>query len=327
MKNLKVSIVIPVFNAELYLKDCVYSVLAQTYKNIEVILVDDGSVDSSGLICDQLAKADSRIKVIHQKNKGPSAARNKGIEAAKGKYIGFIDSDDTVEKDMIEILVEDAIISKSDMSMITQAEITLKGQRKCADNSGLQKVWSRKEAISYLLSRKIIDISVHTKLFRAELCHKIKFVESRTINEDKFFIFQTLMLLSRVSFRDICKYNYIKRENSVSTCKFNDSQLDMLYFAEEIHNQILKKDKSLVPLSCFNLALTRLEVLHKIYRAKDSRMEYRHVAKKITRELSGMDRQCIDEYLSTQKKIEIFVVSNCPFLYAPLIKIFDLLFR
>lgn len=93
----KVSIIIPVFNAEKYLRDCIDSVLNQIYKNIELILVNDGSMDKSAFICNEYARVDKRVKVIHQDNFGPSAARNKGINAAQGKYIQFVDSDDYIE--------------------------------------------------------------------------------------------------------------------------------------------------------------------------------------------------------------------------------------
>ena len=96
-KEKLISVIVPVYNAERFLKKCVESLLNQTYRNIEIILVNDGSTDSSGLICDELCKRDCRINVIHQKNLGVSATRNNGIRCAKGTYIGFVDSDDYIE--------------------------------------------------------------------------------------------------------------------------------------------------------------------------------------------------------------------------------------
>jgi glycosyltransferase involved in cell wall biosynthesis len=106
MKMKKVSIIVPVYNAEKYIDDCVNSILNQTYSNIEVILVNDGSTDKSGLICDNYAELDNRVKVIHQKNSGPSIARNVGITVSTGDYIQFADADDLLEKDMTKILVK-----------------------------------------------------------------------------------------------------------------------------------------------------------------------------------------------------------------------------
>ncbi|MCB8516908.1 glycosyltransferase, partial [Enterococcus durans] len=99
----EISIIVPIYNVEQYLRKCVDSILAQTFTDFEVILVDDGSPDNSGAICDEYAKLDSRVRVIHKENGGLSDARNAGIEIAKGKYLGFVDSDDFIDKDMYEI--------------------------------------------------------------------------------------------------------------------------------------------------------------------------------------------------------------------------------
>ena len=113
----KISIIIPIYNVKEYLKRCVDSVLNQSYKNIEVILIDDGSTDGSEKICDEYAKKDKRVVVVHQKNSGVSASRNKGIELATGKYIGFVDSDDYIHKDMFEKLYNSLISTSSSISM------------------------------------------------------------------------------------------------------------------------------------------------------------------------------------------------------------------
>ena len=117
MKKHLVSIVVPVYNVEKYLKRCVDSIINQSYNNIEILLVDDGSTDSSGKICDDYLKKDSRIKVIHKQNGGLSDARNFGIDKSTGDYLSFIDSDDWIEKDMIMNLFNSIINEKSDISI------------------------------------------------------------------------------------------------------------------------------------------------------------------------------------------------------------------
>ena len=112
-----ISIVMPVYNVEKYLEKAVNSVIKQTYKNLEIILVDDGSKDSSGVLCDELAKKDTRIKVIHQENAGLSAARNAGIKLATGKYIGFMDSDDLIAENMYETLYNALIKNGAKLAM------------------------------------------------------------------------------------------------------------------------------------------------------------------------------------------------------------------
>ena len=107
--NKLISIIIPVYNVEKYLEDCLNSVVNQTYKNLEIILIDDGSTDNSGKICDLYAKKDNRIVVIHKENAGVSSARNVGLKIAKGLYIGFVDPDDYIAEDMYEILYQNII--------------------------------------------------------------------------------------------------------------------------------------------------------------------------------------------------------------------------
>ena len=117
MKYTKISIIVPVYNGEEFLSKCIESIVMQTEKDLELILIDDGSSDNSGLLCDQYARSDSRIKVIHQKNAGVSAARNRGINIASGEYIGFVDSDDWVEPNMFERLLQEARNTDADIVM------------------------------------------------------------------------------------------------------------------------------------------------------------------------------------------------------------------
>ena len=104
-----ISIIVPVYNVEKYLEKCIDSILNQSYQNLEIILIDDGSTDNSGSICDEYKKKDQRVQVIHQKNQGQSSARNAGLNIAKGSYIGFVDSDDWIEQNMYEKLYKNII--------------------------------------------------------------------------------------------------------------------------------------------------------------------------------------------------------------------------
>ena len=113
----KISVIVPVYNVEQYLERCVDSIINQTYKNLEIILVNDGSTDNSGQLCDELAKKDDRIRVIHKKNGGLSDARNVGIDEAESELIGFIDSDDYIDEDMYELLINNMKNANADLSM------------------------------------------------------------------------------------------------------------------------------------------------------------------------------------------------------------------
>ena len=118
-----ISVIVPVYNVEEYVEKCVLSIINQTYKNLEIILVDDGSTDNSGKICDEIAIKDNRIKVIHKKNGGLSDARNVGIDIAKGDYLGFVDSDDYIDPDMYSILLNNMNLTFSDISTLSLIHI------------------------------------------------------------------------------------------------------------------------------------------------------------------------------------------------------------
>ena len=118
----EISIIIPVYNAECYLRRCMDSILSQTFENYEIILIDDGSIDESGKICDEYAAADSRIIVIHQKNQGQSVARNNGIQRARGEWIHFVDSDDFIHPQMLELLYKAVKDTSADMAVCRRVE-------------------------------------------------------------------------------------------------------------------------------------------------------------------------------------------------------------
>lgn len=143
-KDISVSIIIPVYNAEKFLPRCIDSVLGQTLKDIEIILVDDGSIDRSGKLCDNYAKKDGRVKVIHNKNKGPGEARNRGIEAAGGEYIGFVDADDWCESSMFEELFR-AAASKADMAFCDYLTDTESGSKEFKTDYNGDHFYSKNE--------------------------------------------------------------------------------------------------------------------------------------------------------------------------------------
>ena len=163
----KISIIVPIYNIEKYLPRCLESILAQTYKNIEVILVDDGSVDNSGMIADTYARNDQRIIVIHQVNKGVSAARNAGLDLATGDYIGFVDGDDYIEPDMYEILMriideQQVDIAHCGYQMVYPSRIDY------YYNTREKQKMNREEGVFELLKGRKIEPGLWNKLYKAE---------------------------------------------------------------------------------------------------------------------------------------------------------------
>ena len=171
-----ISIIVPVWNVESLLPKCLNSLLEQTYRNLEIILVDDGSPDSSGLICDCFAKRDSRIKVIHQRNAGVSAARNAALDAATGAYFGFVDPDDWCAPDMFEFLYRGLVRHEADISACCYYRVA-KGKTTYANCDGIDRVYSRDGIIENIITQFDFRVVFWNKLFKRELFDGVRFPE------------------------------------------------------------------------------------------------------------------------------------------------------
>ena len=173
-----ISVIIPVYEVEAFLHKCIDSVIGQTYRELEIILVDDGSPDNCGDVCDEYAAVDSRIKVIHKQNGGLSDARNAGLDAASGEFIGFVDSDDHIEPDMFECLYQALYTSGSDISIcnhIIDNEITGNMTSAAGPESESSLRMTQKEALSVLIDDLIIRNYMWNKLYRASLFEGLRF--------------------------------------------------------------------------------------------------------------------------------------------------------
>lgn len=210
-----ISVIIPVYNAQAYLRQCVDSVLCQTYPDLEILLIDDGSTDSSGAICDALAAGDSRIRVIHQPNRGVSAARNAGLEAATGELVSFVDADDTLDADMYEFLVRLMEEHDADIAHCAYRHIVGEEVRLVHDTRALHPQ-SREEALRCLVGGRLFVGSLWNKLYRREVLRGLRFDESIKINEDILYNYFAFKRAEKTVFSDTAKYNYIAHKTSAA---------------------------------------------------------------------------------------------------------------
>lgn len=222
-----ISIVIPIYKVENFLSRCLDSVLQQTYSNLEIILVDDGSPDKCGEICEKYAEKDNRITVIHKQNGGLSSARNVGIEIAKGKYISFIDSDDMVSNDFIKNLYTNIIKSDSQISIcgykfINESEIP-KYQELTKEKT---KVYSSRTALKKMLYQKQINNSAWGKLYLKSLFNTIRYPEGK-IYEDILVTYKTFQKSNKICISSKKNYYYTKRNESISST-FNEKTFDII---------------------------------------------------------------------------------------------------
>ena len=216
--NPKISIVMPVYRVQDYVLECLESIAAQTYKNIEVIVIDDGSPDDSGAICDDFAKKDTRFHVIHQKNGGLSAARNRGLKEATGKYIAFVDSDDSVAPEYIEKLYQSIHDNDSEVAACGFNQTHIDRQAMSGD-----------EATAVLLTKQLDeDLVAWNKLYLRSLFidNKIEYPVGE-IHEDNLTTYKLYAAAKRVSFVPEALYNYRLRSDSITQSNSVLKQLTM----------------------------------------------------------------------------------------------------
>lgn len=236
-----ISVIVPVFNIEHYLPDCLESILAQTYRNLEVILVDDGSTDGSAAVCEAYAQKDSRIRVIHKENGGVSSARNTGLDAARGELIGFVDGDDQIAPDMYMVLFEALVkhgadISSCDVNM-------LYGREKCSteNTSGNFRIWRGEAGVINLLSKAEMAPSVCNKLYVNTLFSELRFSDGISVNEDylaNYYLYKAAKMSVHV---DVPLYFYLKREGSCTMSSFDQKQVQQLDVARIILDDLTEK--------------------------------------------------------------------------------------
>ena len=231
-----ISVIVPVYKVECYLHKCVDSIINQTYKNLEIILVDDGSPDNCPKICDDYAKRDSRIKVIHKKNGGLSSARNAGLDIASGNYIGFIDSDDYISPHMYEELYFALINTNSDISMCNFDYIDESYNNLFFDSPIADEELNKKDIISKLFIDKYwYYVIACNKLYKKELFTNLRY-PIREIHEDEGIIHHLYLKCNKVTTISSSYYYYVQRNDSImGKGKSIKSLIKYQFFAERIN--------------------------------------------------------------------------------------------
>ncbi len=219
------SIIVPVYNVEYYLEKCVQSIIDQTMTDIEIILVDDGSPDQCGKMCDEYAEHDSRIVVIHKENGGLSDARNKGLDVAKADYVAFVDSDDYIDRDMMELLYSNILREDADISVCGVYNEFGEAVYPTKDTLGGFYVADSKEAVRLELTE--VPITAVNKIYKKALFDKIRFPKGK-LYEDAHTITPVLLIANKVVYDLKPKYHYIHRENSITTKAYRPQVLSLI---------------------------------------------------------------------------------------------------
>lgn len=285
----KISIIVPAYNIENYIENTVKSICQQTYKNLEIMLVNDGSTDNTPKIIDELAKTDARIRVWHQQNGGVTKARLAGVEIATGEWIGFVDGDDYIEPDMFQHLIDNAHRYQADISHCGY-QMVFPSRVDYYYNTGRLEEQDKITGIRDLLSGSFIEPGLCNKLFHKTLFHNLlhdgKMDTSIKINEDLLMNFYLFMEADRSIYEDFCPYYYMVRSGSAATSKVNESKLRDPLLVQRTIKRELPKNSDLLRIVDNRIAgqLISLSTIH-LGEHKKLILPYRRRARKELRQM------------------------------------------
>ena len=318
MKDL-ISVIVPIYNVEKLLPRCIESIANQTYKNLEIILVNDGSPDNSGKICDEYAKKDNRIKVIHKENGGLSDARNKGLDSALGNYIMFVDSDDYINPLMAEILYENLISNNADLSICNYKKVNNSDMHKVDKNSQVLNVYNKIECFNNLYNELYVRTEIAcNKLYKKYLWNEIRY-PFKKLHEDEYVIHHLIENCNKIVYSNLELYYYYDREDSI-THVYNKKRLDaidafadrMKFFEEKKYSELYVKS-AIAYLKVLGINYVKLNKFYK----KDE--EYSKIKEKFSIDLKKINNEIKIPLIN---KIQFFGMKNMPCIYYTLHKTF-----
>lgn len=301
-----ISVIVPVYNVANFLNDCLTSIINQSYNDIEIILVDDGSTDQSGEMCNKFAAKDERIRVIHQNNGGLSNARNVGLDVAKGKFVVFVDSDDYLHQKMIEKLYNAVVSWKADIACCDYTSIEFHN-----DSYSEIEVFKQRDAISKLFDDYGFQCFAWNKIYKSSLFEHIRYPE-RKLFEDIATTYQLFKRVNRVVYIKEKLYFYRQRTNSITKTKFNKRNRDLIDAIEFVYND---------SMHC-NLASERLKVgylgyylsyIQKGFTAKVDVDNEFNVLKERSRE--NLFSLIKEQNISAKKRIQLILIGVFPGIY------------
>lgn len=312
----KISVIIPIYNVEKYLKRCIESIIKQTYSNLEIILVDDGSPDGCAKICDEYKNKDERIVVIHKKNGGLSDARNAGLEVATGEIISYIDSDDYVDLDMYEKMTK-AMEEKNADIVVCGTNIDYEDGHTKVKCEKEEKSFNREEALIELNSFKSFDMAVWNKLYKREVVDKIEFPVGKK-SEDYFVMYQYFARAKKVVIINQAKYHYFQRSNSISRGK--NVTHDYIEGSKS-QKEFFKKnfpDLNYVGNTAYAfsyIATYNRYIKNELKMTNEMKKEFKKEVRKYLKDING------NSHISRSKKIQATLFSYSLFIYKIALKV------
>lgn len=285
--NELISVIIPVYNIDKFLRKCIDSVLAQTYPNIEIILIDDGSTDLSGNICNEYAYKYDNITVFHQVNSGQSIARNRGVSLSKSNYITFVDGDDWIDSDFISVLYLEMKKANADLAVSRITE-TFKNRNNNYIDRGVKyfktTTLDNKSALKTLLLKQMFSTSPCGKLFSKDILCRFPFPEG-AIYEDFGIIYKIIDNSKRIVAIDKVGYHYFTREGSTVNSTFSNKDISLLNFSYQLVEYIRNKQPDLFDIAMVRFVDANIELLLKLISAPINTFELKRLYRTLYRNI------------------------------------------
>lgn len=287
-----ISVIVPVYNVERYLRECVDSIINQTYRDLEIILIDDGSSDKCGSICDEYAKKDERVRVIHTDNSGLSIARNTGIEAAQGDYIGFVDSDDWIDSRMYEILIDRMNESGADIVVGQywyESDFT---KRRIGVNQ--EVILPPEQAVRWIVLGQLNDLAWN-KLYKASCWKNVRYPEN-CVYEDITTTYKVFLNANRIATSSECVYHYRDRKDGITATVSMTNMRDYwrafyLRYQDIKSNPYFKEDRQVIKKSLYLVAVATSQNWRWIHSIAKADRDYDHL-----REVSQFNRKTFPRF-------------------------------
>ncbi|MCR0206926.1 glycosyltransferase family 2 protein [[Clostridium] innocuum] len=310
-----ISVIVPVYNVERYLEKCIDSIISQSFKDIEIILVNDGSTDSSGAICNKYRSIDNRIVVLNKTNGGLSSARNMGIEYCTGKFITFIDSDDTVSENILEKLYYNLINNNCDISVCNVIDIYDDGSM-LKNEFNFHEVVSNQEAIRLELESRLTNGYAVAKLFKIELFDSIKFPKNK-LYEDAFIILRLYAKTKKIFISTDQLYNYHRHNNTITTGNFKEKDFDCIKAHLCNYEFIISNYPSLEEQAYYRVIWSYLYILDKIILSNYEGRIKEEVISFINRNKNKIFK---NNYLGYKRKLGVLIYLFSPYLYDKILR-------
>lgn len=319
LNNIKISLIVPCYNIRKYLPRCIESILAQTYKNLEIILISDGSTDGTDEVIREYAKKDSRIIPIFKQNSGVSDTRNRGLDIATGDYIGFVDGDDYIEPEMYETLLKNAIENNADISHCGY-QMVFPSRVDYYYNTGKKVIQDNKKGIRDIIVGDYVEPSPCIKIYRKNIVNNLRMPINIKINEDVLFNFYAFVNSKKSVYEDLPFYHYILRKGSAATSKINQNKLfDPVRVRKEIFEYSLKNLDNEIQSVAYSSYLNSIINLYRVV-SNSKLKEYKEESFILKGQIKEIKGKFI---LSKRIKTERFLFFHCTGLLMFTYKIYD----